>query len=63
MWYMPMYFLVATVGGGLVALFRNFPKFITLINEIIIFLLVGLFYVSVTGQESWFLPSDFFAWL
>ena len=45
------------------ALFRNFPKFITLINEIIIFLLVGLFYVSVTGQESWFLPSDFFAWL
>ena len=57
MWYMPMYFLVATVGGGLVALFRNFPKFSTLINEIIIFLLVGLVYVSVTGQESWFLLS------
>ena len=57
MWYMPMYFLVATVGGGLVALFRNFPKFSTLINEIIIFLLVGLVYVSVTGQKSWFLLS------
>lgn len=57
MWYMPMYFLVATVGGGLVALFRNFPKFSALINEIIIFLLVGLVYVSVTGQESWFLLS------
>ena len=57
MWYMPMYFLVATVGGGLVALFRNFPKLSALTNEIIIFLLVGLFYVSVTGQESWFLFS------
>lgn len=57
MWYMPMYFLVATVGGGLVALFRNFPKLSSLINEIIIFLFVGLFYVSVTGQESWFLLS------
>ena len=57
MWYMPMYFLVATVGGVLVALFRNFQKLSTLTNEIIIFLLVGLFYISATGQDSWFLLS------